>query len=448
MKKSLLFIAFAVFSIGLTAQPVPSPFWTNQNSNFSIVSAGIRYMHVVNPNVVWAVGYNGTSASSNFDEFTRTINGGTSYASGPIYGNTTSFFPASIEAISQDTAWITSYLVAGNMGAIHQTTNGGVTWTNMTPANMFTNSASFGDWTAFCTPQIGITCGDPVGGEYEIHRTNDGGMTWTLVAGANIPNPLGGEYALTDVFAKFGPNDVWFGTNLGRIFHSNDQGQTWTVGSIGATPYINDLAFRDAMNGLAITSATTAYSTNNGGATWTQISPLDPNMGLNSICPIPGTTWYASCGAGTGNNVISYSTDDGVTWTTWGGMNVQYLQIEFVNNVDGYAGGFSDPFAPTIDGMFRYNGAVLGINSNSTPLANNDVYPNPSSGLVTISLAPSKAGASITVVDAMGKIVFSDNVKNSAFEKYSLNLEGFAKGIYSVNITRPTGIETKKIVIQ
>ena len=140
MRKSLLIIALAVFTINASAQVVPSPFWTNQSSNFSIVSAGIRYMHVVDPNVVWAVGYNGTSAASNFNEFTRTINGGTSYVSGLIYPTTATYFPASIEAINADTAWVTAYLTAGNMGAIHQTTNGGVSWTNMTPANMFTNS--------------------------------------------------------------------------------------------------------------------------------------------------------------------------------------------------------------------------------------------------------------------------------------------------------------------
>ena len=448
MRKSLLIVALAIFTINASAQVVPSPFWTNQSSNFSIVSAGIRYMHVLDPNVVWAVGYNGTSAASNFNEFTRTINGGTSYVSGLIYPTTATYFPASIEAITQDTAWVTAYLTAGNMGAIHRTTDGGLSWSNMTPANMYTNAASFADWSTFCTSQIGITCGDPVGGEFEIHRTNDGGMTWTLVPGASIPNPVGGEYALTDVYFRYGANDIWFGTNLGRVFHSANQGQTWTVGSIGPTPYINDIAFRDAMNGLAITSATTAYSTSNGGATWTQITPLDPNMGLNSICPIPGTTWYASCGAGTGNNVISYSTDDGVTWTTWGGSNVQYLQIEFVNNTDGYAGGFSDPFNSAQDGMFRFNGTPLGINSGAPLASSSDVYPNPSTGLITLSLAPSKAGATIQVMDVMGKIVYSENVKNFAFEKYNLNLESLAKGIYSISIIRPTGTEVKKIIIQ
>jgi photosystem II stability/assembly factor-like uncharacterized protein len=449
MKKPLLSLAMA-FSLGAMAQVVPSSFWTNQNSNFSIASAGVRYMDVVDANVVWGIGYDGTKASANWNEFTRTINGGSSYTSGFMYPDTLTYHPSSIEAISADTAWVTAYLnSSGNKGAIHQTTNGGATWNNMTAVGMYTNNASFADFTCFFTPSVGVTVGDPVGGEFEIWRTTNAGQTWTKIPGASIANPSSsGEYALTDVYFKLGTTDCWFGTNLGRVLHSSDAGLTWTAGSIGATPYVNDIAFRDNMNGLLITSASTLYQTTNGGASWTQISPIDPNMGLNGICNIPGTTWYASCGAGTGNNVISYSFDDGISWNSWGGSNVQYLEIEFVSNVDGYAGGFSDPFNATIDGMFRFNGMPLGIKNSGAPLSETDVYPNPSSGSITLGLPASKEGASIIVVDAMGKTVYSENVKNMSFERHTINLDHLAKGIYSVNVIRPTGTQMKKIVIQ
>jgi hypothetical protein len=447
MKKPLLFAAMAC-CLSAAAQITPSPFWTNQNSNFSIPSAGARYLHAVNANVVWAMGYDGTAPNRNYNGFTRTINGGSSYTSGFVYPDTNTYHPSSIEGIDANTAWVTAYQKPGNKGAIHTTTNGGLNWTNMTAVGMYTNSASFANITCFFTPSVGITMGDPIGGEFEIWRTTDGGATWTKIPGASIANPLGGEYGLTDVYTKFGTTDCWFGTNLGRVYHSSDAGLTWTAASIGSTPYINEVAFRDAMNGILLTSTGSAYNTTNGGATWTQISPLDPNMGLNSVCAIPGTTWYASCGAGTGNTVISYSFDDGVTWNSWGGTNVQYLEIDFVSNTDGYAGGFSDPSNPAVDGMFRYNGVPLGIKNGGAPLANFDLFPNPSSGVVTIGLAASKEGAVIHVLDVTGKVVYSENVKNMSFERHTINLEHLAKGIYSVNVIRPTGSEVKKIVIQ
>ncbi len=452
MKKTLLIIAAAVLTIGANAQVVPSPFWTNQSAGYANVSTGTQWFSVVNANVVWALGYDGTSPTSNFNEFTRTTNGGTTYTAGLVYPDTMTYHPSSIEGIDANTCWVTSYLnTTLNKGAIHRTTNGGVTWTNMTPANMYTNTTSWGDFTCFLTPTVGITLGDPVLGEFEIHRTMNGGATWTMVPGASIPNPQGGEYGITDLFTKFGTNDIWYGTNLGRVFHSSNQGVTWSVSTVISGSYITKLAFRDAMNGIVYTNSTTnpAYRTTNGGVSWTAINPIDPNMGKNDICAIPGTNIYASAGAGMGNNVISYSTDDGSTWTSWGGSNVQYLCIEFANNSVGYAGGFTDALTPGVDGLFKYSGVPLGVsNVSGTPLASLEMYPNPTSGMVTIDLAPTKEGGTLTVIDAMGKVVYSENIRNVGFEKHSLNLEGLAKGIYSVNVVRAGRTETKKIVIQ
>ena len=64
MKKTLLTIFTAVLSLSAFAQPSPS--WTMQNSNFPNTSAGIRYMDAVNPNVVWAIGYDGTGPCNEY----------------------------------------------------------------------------------------------------------------------------------------------------------------------------------------------------------------------------------------------------------------------------------------------------------------------------------------------------------------------------------------------
>ncbi len=451
MKKSLLFIAISFLSIGANAQIVPSPFWTNQSANYPNVSTGTQWFDAIDANNVWALGYNGTLPNANFNDYTRTNNGGTTYTAGLVYPDTLTYHPSSIEGIDPTTAWVTSYLnTTLNKGAIHTTTNGGVTWTNMTAVNMYTNNTSWADFTAFCTATVGITLGDPVSGEFEIHRTTNGGATWSAVAGTAIPNPLGGEYGITDLYTKFGANDIWFGTNLGRIYHSSNQGQSWTVASVIGGSYITKIAFRSALNGIAYTNnaGSPAFTSTNGGISWTAITPIDPNMGKNAICVIPGTNMYASCGAGVGNNVISYSTDDGLTWNNWGGANVQYLEIEFVSNSVGFAGGFSDPGTPGLDGMFKYSGVPLGVSTVGIPYSSLEMYPNPSTGIVTIDLQPTKEGGSLFVIDAMGKTVYSENIRNVSFEKHNLNLENLAKGIYSVNIVRAGRTESKKIVIQ
>jgi PKD repeat protein len=378
MKKTLLSI-FGALAVSSAIGQASVDWSITQNAAWPKVSTGVRLMSAVDANVLWAHGYDGTTGNTgrNYSWFTRTINGGTSYNSGniyqstttPIIGDTNSFKIASLEGVDANTCWVAAYLKAGqNKGAIHRTTNGGTTWQNMTAAGMYTNAASFCNIITFVTPQIGITMGDPnpgTGNEYEIWRTTDGGNTWSLVPGANIPNPSTvNEFGLTGVYTKLGSTNIWFGTNEGRVFRSNDGGLTWNVSTVDPTSVgVNEIAFTTPLNGYLwlfdASQSLQTYNTNNGGATWTLIPVQDPNLGLNNMCAIPGTSEYASCGAGTSNQIISHSSNAGVNWTDWGSVGIQYLTVDFVNNTTGWAGGFSDPTTPGIGGIYKYSGPAI-----------------------------------------------------------------------------------------
>jgi hypothetical protein len=386
MKKSLLTIMMAALSFSAFSQ-VPSPFWsTIQNTNFTVSAAGTRFLDAVSPNDVWAIGYDGFAPSANYNWFTVSNNGGTTFTSGEVFpGDTSTYILANLDGVDATTAWVSYYMKAGqNMGGVHSTTNTGATWTNMTPVGGYTNAAAFTNVVCFVTPSVGIIQGDPVGGEYEIWRTTDAGGTWNKIPGASIPNPTSGEYGLVNIYTKYGANDIWWGTNKNRVFHSNDAGLTWSVSptmtsSIGAALGVNDIAFTDANNGLAAVyfgptgaGTLTLWNTTNGGATWSMIPSIDPNFGRNDMCAIPGSGFFASAGAGTGNQVISYSTDNGNTWNSWGGSNIQYLAIDFVNNSTGWAGSFSSQSIIGTEGIFKYSGLPLGVSNNaSIPLAFN-----------------------------------------------------------------------------
>lgn len=378
MKKTLLSI-FGALAVSSAVGQASVDWATTQDAAWPKVSMGVRLMSAVDANVLWATGYDGTAGNvgRNYSYFTRTINGGTTFTSGIIYqsattpaiGDTNSFKIASFEGVDANTAWVASYLKAGqNKGAIHRTTDGGVTWQNMTAAGMYTNAASFCNIVTFVTPQIGITMGDAhpgIGNEYEIWRTTDGGNTWALVPGANIPNPATiNEFGLTGVYTKLGSTNIWFGTNEGRVFRSNDAGLTWNVSTVDPNSVgVNEIAFTTPLNGyLWLFDASQnlqTYSTNDGGVTWTLIPVQDPNLGLNNMGAIPGTSYFASCGAGASNNIISYSADGGSTWTDWGSVGIQYLTVDFANNTTGWAGGFSDPTTPGIGGIYKYTGPAI-----------------------------------------------------------------------------------------
>ncbi|MES2514668.1 MAG: T9SS type A sorting domain-containing protein [Bacteroidota bacterium] len=455
MKKKLLsFLVLA--NLALNAQ-APSPDWSIiQNTNFPQVAAGIRYMDAVSPSVIWATGYDGFAGSRNYNWFTTSNDGGNTFAYGDVFADTSTYCVSAIEGISGSTAYITAYMkTGGNKGVVYKTIDAGANWQNVAAVNMYTAAASFANITCFTDSMTGITMGDPVGGEYEIHRTIDGGATWTKIPGADIPNPLNtSEYGLTGVYTK-NANDIWYGTNNGRVFHSADAGLTWTVGVIpGASVGVSRLAFRDNMNGLSIAFSGTAanpvtnlYRTSNGGLTWTNIG-ASVTFGKNDICAIPGTTMFASCGAATNNSIISYSTDDGSTWIDWGSTGIQYLKIDFVDNMNGWAGTFSDQSLASIGGMYKYSGVTTSLK----PLAENvqmNVMPNPSTGIVSIDMPFAKRGLTIEVIDAMGKVVYSEKTISTAVgELKYLNLEHLSKGLYTVTLKTDTDNTFSKIVLQ
>jgi len=452
MKKQLLCLSLVVSSFAIAQ--TPSPDWSiNQSTNFPYVSAGTRYLDAVNSNVLWIIGYDGFAASRNYNSFSRSINGGTSFNVGKVFPDTNTYVVSSIEGIDANTAWVTAYLKSsGSKGVIYKTNNGGTTWTNGGNSTMFSNATSFANLTCFTSTNTGITMGDPKGGEFEIYRTTDAGATWSVVPGANIPNPSSTtEYGFVDVYTKFGSH-IWFGTSTGRVFHSLDDGLNWTVGTVtGATAGVTALAFTDANNGLAYGYAGTVfglYSTNNGGNTWTAL-PVPVELGMNDICAIPGTNNYASCGAATGNTVLSYSADHGLTWIDWGSFGIQYLKIDFANLNSGWVGTFSDPTTSSIGGLYKYNGTILSTNNFDFDNYKFNIYPSPSNGQITIDLPISTNKITIEIIDVLGKSVYSDTANEQvANSKKQINLDFLPKGVYTITFKNRNEVSVKKIILQ
>ncbi len=468
MKKTLLTILSAVLSLSAFAQPTPSPSWaTLQNTNFTVSAAGTRYLDAVDANVIWLTGYDGFAANSNYDWFSTSSNGGATFTSGNCYSDTSTYKMANIDGVNATTAWVSAYMkVSQNMGAVHQTTNTGATWTNMTPAGSFTNAASFVDFVTFVTPSVGVIVGDPVGVDFEIWRTTNGGASFTKVPGANIPNTVSAsEYGTINVYEKYGTNDIWFGTTANRVYHSNDGGLNWSVSAaitstLGAAQFITDLAFSSVNNGLmvayfgasAATASMTLWNTTNGGATWAQISTISPQFGFNDFAAVKGVPgMYGSCsnGATAAVQFLSYSIDNGVTWTDWGSMNIGYLAMDFVDNISAWVGTFSSQVVVGTEGIYKFSGLPLGLNNNGgTPPLAVSLYPNPSNGLFTIKMPTTKQGYSIAVYDVLGKQVYGTSGKTAGPETLSYDLSHLGKGIYNINIANGNQASSQKIVIE
>ena len=373
MKKQLLSLLAAAAVISASAQS-PSPQWTiNQQALFptspTFTAPGIKLIDAVDSNVIWTIGMDWADPQRNYNWFSRSLNGGTTFTGGNVFSDTNTYAIANLEGIDANTAWVSSFMKSSkSQGAIHRTTDGGQTWVNMTSSNMFTNTAAFTDFVTFVTPSIGITVGDPVNGEFEIWRTTNGGLSWTAIPGSSIPNPLSSEYAYTNVYAKLGTSNYWFGTNAGRIYRSTDAGLTWSVTAIGgSTDDVTEIAFTTPLLGITyISNGSTidVYNTTDGGATWTMIFPTG-NIGLADVVGIPGTGKYASFGTGT-NSFLSYSSDNGLTWTDWNSVNIPYITGDFVDAKHGWAGTFDRVQNPFYTNLWKYSGAAISGTSAPT----------------------------------------------------------------------------------
>jgi photosystem II stability/assembly factor-like uncharacterized protein len=391
----------------------PSGVWISQNTSFANTSTGVRNISIVDEDVVWASGYDGSGSGANYQVYTRTSNGGSSWSSGNINLGDTNLGIAMINAVSSTTAWVVGYpTAAGQTGGIWKTTNGGSSWTRQNTAS-YNSSGSFTNVVHFWDENYGFAQGDPIGGEYELYVTSDGGNNWEAVPGENIPNPGGGEYGYVGQIEVVGDN-VWYTTNSTTLYHSTDRGNNWQAYQCPVNDFSGDaISFSDANNGI-IVSGTNVYRTYDSGENWTQI---DPNGPVNSIgvCFIEGTdTIFSTSTAGS-----SQSFDGGITWNPID--NETFLGVEFINSTTGWAGSFNGDLA---GGIWKWSDFSLSQDEISNESSIFKIYPNPVNDVLNIK---STSDINSTIYDITGKKVLESNSKN-------INLEKLSKGIYIIKI--------------
>jgi len=210
----------------------------------------------------------------------------------------------------------------GPQSRIYKTTDGGAAWelltTNLEPKG-------FWDCMSFWDSTHGIIVGDPVDGRFTIMTTGDG-ATWQKIKGPSANKDEGAFAASGTCLFTRGTREAWFGTGGvggGRVFHSEDGGQTW---SITKTPIRHDspntgifsLAFSDVLHGIAVggdymkpeESAGTIAITTDGGKTW--IAGALPGYRSAVWCR------DADVCVAVGTSGSDYSSDGGKSWKPFG----------------------------------------------------------------------------------------------------------------------------------
>ena len=395
----------------------PTGEWILQNTTFNDQSRGINYISIVDENIVWGTSYDGSGSGDNVQEFTRTNNSGDTWNPGTIDISNVNLGISMIHAYDYNKAWLVAYpRAAGDTGGIFQTTDGGSTWNRQDSAS-YNTSSSFANVVYFWDENVGFAQGDPINGEFELYVTNDGGNNWSQVPGSSIPNPLTGEYGYTRQIEVVGDN-VWYSTNRGRLYHSTDRGNNWSVydtpiSDFGSAAVNGDVSFSDSNNGIIIDNSGNVYRSTNSGVSWNQIT-ISGTVYTNGLCFIEGTDIVYTTGAGS-----SFSNDGGYNWNPID--STQHTYVDFLNEQIGWSGGFNQ--SALSGGIWKWNDSTLSVNAEEIEFDLN-YFPNPVSNKLYINYIND---INISVFDINGRKILQTNKK-------TIDFSDFDYGIYVLQI--------------
>jgi hypothetical protein len=232
--------------------------------------------------------------------------------------------------------WVTGTTWATGGPAVAETTDGGTTWTDKTPAGW----ASAPWWALAIDCPTATTCWmvGPTGFAQDpsAEKTTDGGATWTLFSNLpTVPSTPIGSYELNGISCVSADSCVATGGLNGgfgpaRAISTTDGGATWSLSAGAALTPVQQL---DGVSCLPDTGGTTTcYAagttpapagtnvsssvvlvSHDDGATWAQVESLADNGWFNTIsCASTQNCWAG--GAGT-TDALAGTSDGGSSWS-------------------------------------------------------------------------------------------------------------------------------------
>jgi len=430
--------------------------WTQQASAFKADYRGIVNISAVDNLTAWASAFDGNNNGQCMD-FCRTTDGGESWDAQTIkISGYRSYSLSMISAISAYEAWAAVYVCVNSRtltgGKILHTTDGGRSWTIQESAK-FSGSKAFPNIIHFWDKENGVCIGDPNDGYFEIYTTTDGGDNWVRVSSSNIPANKSDEKGIVAYYSVCG-DVICFSTSKGRLYRSADRGASWTVTQ---TPLSDSfvLAFRNDNVGVIKGGENdnfAAYQTTDGGSNWTSLG-TQSNFYSDAIAYIPGSDTLVSAGAYVNGEDklcgLSYSTDDGVSFTDYADFYSvdMYTALAFSpDGTGGWAGSFS--YGPYFGGMYHRGETPIILANTDIVDAKADtvkaviVYPNPANGFVVLSGIDK---GQVSIYNSNGLLVLKDTDYESGTR---IDISRLPSGLYVLQIKNDDIAESVRLIIE
>jgi photosystem II stability/assembly factor-like uncharacterized protein len=430
MKKALL-LSWAMACIISKASLQVSP----QPLNLTGCNCSVTAIDAVSSDVIWV-----STQKANFGAskvFGRSIDGGTTWTTGNI---PTTILINSISATDDQNAWVSGNLPTGG-GQIWHTANGGNLWVKQTSTE-FTNGGYINN-VHFFNSNEGVAIGDPRGGYWEFYTTQNGGSSWTRVPSANIPSQSN-EAAHPNITAV--GNQVWFGNNGGKIYHSADKGLTWTSKVVSNTEYIP--SFADSLHGVINAPFTNKplFVTSDGGANWSIKNP-DANLYTEVLGPIVTRSGTYIFTAKSGDSLNLYYTTDNFT-------SAALLSDDYPFNSWLAVSGEGDAWISnyqlgSTNSIFKYESDFPLAIEEKVVSAKDDfiVFPNPAHDEIIIQLnGASDRKWHLDFCDPDGRTLYTENL--SGMDSKRINIGDVPPGVYFVFVRTDHHLAQQKIIVQ
>lgn len=202
-------------------------------------------------------------------------------------------------------------IAVGQLGLAIRSRDGGASWEPLT-----TNTKRSLLNVAFATPEIGVAVGD----FGTIIRTTDGGTTWDAIpmpTEVNLPADVAevvqpGDVLLYDVAFPTPTHGVAVG-EFGTIFVTEDAGKTWASQKSPVEMTLFGVGFADTQRGWAVGLESVMIGTTDGGLTWKRLEIPAPKGYFLALYDVAVSGQY---GWAIGDRGLLMKTiDAGVTWT-------------------------------------------------------------------------------------------------------------------------------------
>ena len=292
--------------------------------------------------------------------------------------------------------------------------------TSITLTDNSTNSPTSWLWNMpGATPSIATTQNPvityTVGGSHTVYLTayNAAGASATVSSVINIvPTPT----------VTINPSSICNGQQA-TLTASTATSYSWTTGSTAASITVNP-------------TTTTAYTVSgtSGGCAYSQPATLvvHPLPAIPTISTIPN---FLISSAPSGNQW--YLNGSIITGAVSSAYNVTQAGIYTVLVTDAY--GCTSTSLP-----FSY---VVGIKQTNESTTTFSLYPNPTTGFVTLTFEQKINAFSLEVINELGQQVYTE--KSDAYPQggtKTINLSQLAKGIYLIKIVSANTVHTSKII--